>query len=119
MPPVFWSQVTTSSHFPGTSRSRAHAGMDHRDCFAGCHCGSAAKILLLCVRPAALSPHPARIAHPYVRGLTTSVIALLTLSFSPCGDCWTLLRSRRDKQSTKSSDYTWPVRLLQLYLVEI
>jgi hypothetical protein len=59
------------------------------------------------------------IANPYVRGLTTSVIALLTLSFSPCGDSWTLLRSRRDKQSTKSSDYTWPVRLLQLYLVEI
>src|SRR5437870_9913383 len=42
-----------------------------------------------------------------------------TLFRSPCGDSWTLLRSRRDKQSTKSSDCTWPVRLLQLYLVEI
>src|SRR2546429_4016098 len=50
---------------------------------------------------------------------TISVIALLTLSFSPCGDCWTLLPSRRDKLSADSSDYTWPVRLLQLYLVEI
>src|SRR5437016_9785973 len=37
--------------------------MDHRDRFAGCDGGSTAEILLLCVRPAALSPRPARIAH--------------------------------------------------------
>jgi hypothetical protein len=59
------------------------------------------------------------IPHPYARGLTISVIALLTLSFSPCGDCWTLLPLRRDKLATESSDYTWPLRLLQLYLVQI
>jgi hypothetical protein len=59
------------------------------------------------------------IPHPYARGLTISVIALLTLSFSPCGDCWTLLRPRRDKPPAESSDYTWPLRLLQLYLVQI
>src|SRR5207245_3677736 len=49
--------------FPGTSRSGARAGMDHRDRFAGWDGGSTAEILLLCVRPAALSPRPARIAH--------------------------------------------------------
>jgi hypothetical protein len=59
------------------------------------------------------------IPHPYARGLTISVIALLTLSFSPCGDCWTLLPLRRNKLAAQSSDYTWPLRLLQLYLVEI
>jgi hypothetical protein len=59
------------------------------------------------------------IPHPYARGLTISVIALLTLSFSPCGDCWTLLPLRRDKLAAESSDYTWPLRLLQLYLVQI
>jgi hypothetical protein len=56
---------------------------------------------------------------PYVRGMTISVIALLTLSFSPCGDCWTLLRPRRDKAPAQSGDYTWPIRLLQLYLVQV
>ncbi len=59
------------------------------------------------------------IPHPYARGMTISVIALLTLSFSPCGDCWTLMRARPDKPQTQSSDYTWPMRLLQLYLVQI
>jgi hypothetical protein len=59
------------------------------------------------------------IPHPYARGLTISVIALLTLSFSPCGDSWTLLPRRRDKLAAQSSDYTWPLRLLQLYLVQI
>jgi hypothetical protein len=59
------------------------------------------------------------IPHPYARGLTISVIALLTLSFSSCGDCWTLLRPKRDKLPAQSGDYTWPLRLLQLYLVQI
>jgi hypothetical protein len=59
------------------------------------------------------------IPHPYARGLTISVIALLTLAFSRCGDCWTLLRPSRDKLPARSGDYTWPLRLLQLYLVQI
>jgi hypothetical protein len=59
------------------------------------------------------------IPHPYARGLTISVIALLTLSFSPCGDTWTLLASRNRKQHALSGDYTWPVRLIQVFLVEV
>ena len=59
------------------------------------------------------------IPHPYARGLTISVIALLTLSFSPCGDCWALLRPRRDNPPAERGDYTWPIRVLQLYLVQI
>lgn len=58
------------------------------------------------------------IPHPYARGLTISVIALLTLSFSPCGDCWTLLRSTA-RPETPPEDYTWPLRLIQLFLVQI
>jgi hypothetical protein len=59
------------------------------------------------------------IPHPYARGLTISVIALLTLSFSPCGDCWTLLPSTTRKQTPAAGDYTWPIRLVQLFLVQI
>ena len=53
------------------------------------------------------------------RGLTISVIALLTLSFSPCGDCWSLLPSAKARLALPSGDYTWPIRLIQLFLVEI
>jgi hypothetical protein len=56
---------------------------------------------------------------PYARGLTISVLALLTLSFSPCGDCWTLLSSSERKQADSASDYTWPIRLIQVFFVQI
>jgi hypothetical protein len=56
---------------------------------------------------------------PYARGLTISVLALLTLSFSPCGDCWTLLSSRERKKADSASDYTWPIRLIQVFFVQI
>jgi Vitamin K-dependent gamma-carboxylase len=56
---------------------------------------------------------------PYARGLTISVLALLTLAFSPCGDCWTLLPSREPKQADSAGDYTWPVRLIQVFIVQI
>lgn len=59
------------------------------------------------------------IPHPYARGLTISVLALLTLSFVPSGDCWALLPSRSGPKRMASSDYTWPVRLIQVFLVEI
>ena len=59
------------------------------------------------------------IPHPYARGLTISVLALLTLSFSRSGDCWALLPLRRRPLQLLSSDYTWPVRLLQVFLIEI
>lgn len=56
---------------------------------------------------------------PYARGLTISVLALLTLAFSPCGDCWTLLSSSELKKADSASDYTWPVRLIQVFIVQI
>jgi len=59
------------------------------------------------------------IPHPYARGLTISVLALLTLSFVPSGDCWALLPPRTRPTRMASSDYTWPVRLIQVFLVEI
>jgi hypothetical protein len=58
------------------------------------------------------------IPHPYARGLTISVLALLTLAFSPSGDCWTLLPGGKHKPAL-SGDYTWPVRLIQVFLVQI
>lgn len=59
------------------------------------------------------------VPHPYARGLTISVIALLTLSFSPCGGCWSLLPSAKGTPALPPGDYTWPLRLIQLFLVEI
>ena len=59
------------------------------------------------------------IPHPYARGLTISVLALLTLAFSPCADCWTLLGRGGGKLATSLSDYAWPIRLIQLYLAQI
>jgi Vitamin K-dependent gamma-carboxylase len=56
---------------------------------------------------------------PYARGLTISVLALLTLAFSPCGDCWTLLPSSEPRQADAASEYTWPVRLIQVFIVQI
>jgi hypothetical protein len=56
---------------------------------------------------------------PYVRGLTISVLALFTLAFSRCGDCWTLLPSVKRKAADLAGDYTWPIRLIQLFIVQI
>jgi hypothetical protein len=55
---------------------------------------------------------------PYARGLTIPVLALLTLAFSPCGDCWTVVRSNR-RQAAIAGDYTWPVRLIQIFLAQV
>lgn len=56
---------------------------------------------------------------PYARGLTISVLALLTLAFSPCGDCWTLLPSGKPKAADSAGDYTWPIRLIQVFVAQI
>jgi len=57
--------------------------------------------------------------NPYARGLTVSVLALLTLAFSPSGDRWTLQFSRNGRQPAANSDYTWPLRLIQLFVAQI
>lgn len=55
---------------------------------------------------------------PYVRGSTISVIALLTLSFSRCGDRWALQKST-SLEPVDLGEYTWPVRLIQLFICQI
>jgi hypothetical protein len=57
--------------------------------------------------------------NPYARGLTISVLALLTLAFSPCGDRWTLTRASRTTQAQALGNYTWPIRLMQLFVAQI
>lgn len=56
---------------------------------------------------------------PYARGLTISVLALLTLSFSPCEGCYTLVPFHRPKPADPHGDYTWPIRLIQVFIVQI
>jgi hypothetical protein len=128
LPSVFWSQVGASARwryldFPG------HPDLERVLVWitAAALLGAIAGVLprFSCFVSGLLLYHLAPlesiiwIPHPYARGLTISVIALLTLSFSSCGDCWTLLRPKRDKLPAPSGDYTWPLRLLQLYLVQI
>jgi hypothetical protein len=57
--------------------------------------------------------------NPYARGLTISVLALLTLAFSPCGDRWALKFSRSRRQAAEGSNYIWPIRLIQLFVAQI
>jgi vitamin K-dependent gamma-carboxylase-like protein len=57
-------------------------------------------------------------SHPYARGFTISVLALLTLSFSPCGDCWTLV-STGVRKVRPMGQYNWPIRLIQLFLAQV
>lgn len=56
--------------------------------------------------------------NPYERGFTVSVIALLALSFSRCGDALSLLRTR-GAAPAPSADYQWPLRLVQLILCQV
>ena len=128
LPPVFWSKVDATALWrylvvPG------HPGLERVLVWIAALAllGAAAGILprLSCLVSGLLLYHLAPlesliwIPHPYARGLTISVIALLTLSFSRCGDCWTLTRSGKGNPPSPNSDYTWPIRLLQLYLVQI
>jgi hypothetical protein len=57
--------------------------------------------------------------NPYGRGLTISVLALLILAFSPCGDCWTLQFSRKRRLAADPGDYTWPMRLIWLFVAQV
>jgi hypothetical protein len=128
LPSVFWSKVGASARwrymdFPG------HPGLERTLVWIAALAllGAIVGVLprLSCFLSGLLLYHLAPlesliwIPHPYGRGLTISVIALLTLSFSHCGDCWTPLPLRRYKLAAQSSDYTWPLRLLQLYVVQI
>ncbi len=54
---------------------------------------------------------------PYERGFTISVLALVTLSASRCGD--TLTPFRRGSPRPDSWEYAWPLRLCQLFLAQV
>lgn len=56
--------------------------------------------------------------NPFERGLTVSVLALLALSFSRCGDALCLL-PRRVTPAPSSGDYRWPLVLVQLFLCQV
>jgi hypothetical protein len=51
-------------------------------------------------------------ANPFQRGFTISVLALLTLSFSRCGDALRL----GAPEVAPSAQYCWPLRLIQFHL---
>jgi hypothetical protein len=55
-------------------------------------------------------------ANPFQRGFTVSVLALLTLSFSRCGDA---LRLGGAPHVAPSPDYCWPLRLIQFHLANV
>jgi len=58
--------------------------------------------------------------NPYVRGFTITVLALVTLSFSPCGDAFCLFGRRRVGSKTNPSwVYSWPLRLIQVFLCQV
>jgi len=84
--------------------------------------GAAAGIMprLCCILSALLLYHLAPLetifwtASPYQRGFTIDVLALFTLSLSPCGDA---LRVGRTGPMEPSPIYCWPLRLTQVYLV--
>jgi hypothetical protein len=59
---------------------------------------------------------------PYERGLTVSVLALITLSASRCGDALAVGKSRRPGSAGGDAagwEYTWPLRLCQLFLAQV
>jgi hypothetical protein len=128
LPPVFWSRVGASARwryldFPGHPDLERVLAWITTITLLGAIVGVLPRFC--CFVSGLLLYHLAPlesliwIPHPYARGMTISVIALITLAFSPCGDCWTLMRPRREKPPAQRSEYTWPLRLLQLYLVQI
>ena len=55
---------------------------------------------------------------PYARGLTISVLALLTLSFSRCGDRCILFPLHRSMAADPDAD-SWAIRLIQGFIAQI
>lgn len=122
LPPEFWTFVTQAELlrfliFPG------HAQLEYGLQFLAVLTLTGAAIgfmpRLCCFLSALLLYHLAPLetiywtASPYQRGFTISVLALFTLSLSPCADA---LRIGRTATRDPSSVYCWPLRLIQLYL---
>jgi hypothetical protein len=59
-----------------------------------------------------------RTPNPYLRGLTIPCLGLLVVSFSRCGDALALW-PRRTETPPPSSEYRWPLRLVQVLFCQI
>jgi hypothetical protein len=123
LPPEFWTNVSQAELlrfliFPG------HPELEYNLQFIAILAlvGAAVGVLprICCFLSALLLYHLAPLetiywtASPYQRGFTIDVLALFTLSLSPCGDA---LRIGKASVQEPSSIYCWPLRLVQLYLV--
>jgi len=123
LPPEFWTNVSQAELwrfliFPG------HAQLEYGLQYIAILTliGAAVGIMprLCCFLSALLLYHLAPLetifwsASPYQRGFTVDVLALFTLSLSPCGDA---LRIGKTSPTEPSSVYCWPLRLTQVYLI--
>jgi hypothetical protein len=125
LPPEFWEYVSSSDRwrflvFPG------HAGLEYTlqwITVAALVCAILGLMpRIACFVAGLLLYHLAPLetlyctANPFQRGLTISVLALLTLSFSRCGDA---LRLGGTQRADPSPDYCWPLRLVQFHLANV
>ena len=55
---------------------------------------------------------------PYERGLEISTLSLVVLCVAPCADVWSVTARRRTGQDT-SSEYNWPLLLIQLFVAQV
>lgn len=126
LPPVFFSTVPTGAQwryliFPG------HAGLE-RVVVVIAVAALTAAILGWHARPACfvagillyhLAPYESIIwlTSPYARGLTATVLILLVLAASPCGD--RLAISRAAPRPRQIWEYAWPLKLAQLFVAQI
>lgn len=125
LPPEFWAFVTRAEQwrfllFPGHAGLEAALVWVAAVALAGAALGIRAR--LCCFVAALLLYHLAPLetiywtASPYQRGFTLDVLALFTLSLSPCADA---LRPGRAAAVEWSADYRWPLVLCQLYLAQM
>jgi hypothetical protein len=123
LPPEFWTHVTQAEllrYFIFLGHPQLEYSLQFLAVLT--LVGAAAGVMprLCCFVSALLLYHLAPLetifwsASPYQRGFSIDVLALFTLSLSPCGDA---LRFGKTGPQEPSSIYCWPLRLIQLYLV--
>ena len=123
LPPEFWMDVSQTELFrflifPG--HPQLEYGFQYLAILTLVGAAIGVMPRLCCLLSALLLYHLAPLetifwtASPYQRGFTVDVLALFTLSLSPCGDA---LRIGRTTPKEPSSVYCWPLRLAQVYLV--
>jgi hypothetical protein len=124
LPPEFWTNVRRADllrYFIFIDHSRLEYGLQFIAVLGLAGAAIGVMPRLCCFVSALLLYHLAPLetiywtAAPYQRGFTISVLALFTLSLSPCGDA---LRLGKFLSTDTSSIYCWPLRLIQLYLAQ-